>query len=360
MPSRFEARPVRTLLGILLGFIVLAEVALRLVDPQALRFVHQARQVHRYSRRWRMDLVPNATAHLRLADRRRGGDLLNFVLSTNGDAFRAEDRQRDRAVARPGSRFIHAVGDSYTMGWGVAYELSYPAQLEALMGPPFRVLNLGVDGYGAIGATEKSMDLATRYPPSAAVYLFAPNDFEDDREALAASRRSGIRQRGAEVLDALRRHTYLANLPFAIRWRLFFDEAAAAGDVTSTTDPRTLVTADPAIDPDPSTLPAPDPANPSLAQIARYARFLGERGAPLLVLALSSQPQSLACYRFCRDRGIESHLVEVPLALRLSGDGHFAPLGNAQIARFAHGQLTRLLARRAPAEGGGPTPSPAP
>jgi hypothetical protein len=346
MANRFEARPVRSVLAILAGLALLAEATLRLVDPQALQFVHEARQVHRYSRRWRMDLVADSTAHLRLLDRKRGGDLLNFVLSTNGDGFRAEDRRRDRAAVLHGSRIIHAVGDSYTMGWGVPYELSYPAQLEARLGSPFRVLNLGVDGYGAIGATEKSMDLAARYPPAAAVYLFTPNDFDDDRQALAVSRRSSLRHRGAEALDALRRHTYLANLPFAVRWQLFFDESAAAEDTSSTAEPRALAAADPTVDQDPSTVPAPDSTNPSLAQIARYAEFLRERGAPLLVLALSTQPESLACYRFCRDHAIESHLVEVPPALRLSGEGHFAPLGNAQMARFVHGELLRLLADR--------------
>jgi hypothetical protein len=40
------------------------------------------------------------------------------------------------------------------------------------------VLNLGVDGFGAIGATAKSQELAERYPPACAVYLFSPNDLD--------------------------------------------------------------------------------------------------------------------------------------------------------------------------------------
>ena len=71
---------------------------------------------------------------------------------------------------------------------------------------------------------------------------------------------------------------------------------------------------------------------PSLAQIAAYDRFLKERGARLTVLALSTQPPSLACYRFCRDTGIEAHLIELPESLRIPGDGHFTAAGNAWLA----------------------------
>jgi hypothetical protein len=347
MPNRFEARPVRSIAAILAALVLVAEAGLRLVNFQALDFAHEARQVHRYSRRWRVDLVADSTAHLRIADRKRGGDLLNFILSTNADGFRAPARLRDRLAPGPGARFIHAIGDSYSMGWGVAYEASYPAQLDELLGPPFRVLNLGVDGYGTIAATRKSMELASRYPPAATVYLFSPNDFDDDRQALAVSRRSALRHRAAEALDALRRLSYLANVPFALRWWLFFDGSGNGEDTARGPDPRLLVSTDPTIDRDPATLPPPDPANPSLAQLAAYARFLEARGAPLLVLALSTQPESLACYRFCRDHGIESRLVEVPLPLRLSGEGHFSPLGNEQIARFVRGELARLLDIRA-------------
>ncbi len=354
MPNRFEARPVRSILAILALLVLAGELGLRLASPCAVEFAFEARQVHRYSRRWRVDLVPDSTAHLRIADRKRGGDLLNFVLSTNTDGFRAPDRQRDRLAPGPGTRFIHAIGDSYSMGWGVCYEASYPAQLEELLGPPFRVLNLGADGYGTLGATQKSMDLASRYPPAATVYLFSPNDFDDDRQALAVSRRSALHHRGAEVLDALRRRSYLANVPFALRWWLFFDGSGGGGE-TAEQDPRLMVSADPTIGRDPATLPPADVANPSLVQLAAYARFLRARGAPLLVLALSTQPASLACYRFCRDHGIESHLVEVPLPLRLSGEGHFSPLGNEQIARFVHGELVRTLALRPNAN-----PEPAP
>jgi hypothetical protein len=345
MPNRFEARPVGAIFAILALLGLAAELGLRLANPRAVAFAYEARQVHRYSRRWRVDLVPDGTAHLRIADRKRGGDLLNFVLSTNSDGFRAPDRLRDRPAPGPGTRFVHAIGDSYSMGWGVCYEASYPARLEELLGPPFRVLNLGVDGYGTLGATQKSMDLASRYPPAATVYLFSPNDFADDRQALAVSRRSALHHRGAELLDALRRRSYLANVPFALRWWLFFN-GSPGGDETAGQDARLLVSADPTIDRDPATLPPPDADNPSLVQLAAYARFLQARGAPLLVLALSTQPESLVCYRFCRDHGIESRLVEVALPLRLSGEGHFSPLGNEQIARFVHTTLVRRLGLR--------------
>jgi hypothetical protein len=71
-----------------------------------------------------------------------------------------------------------------------------------------------------------------------------------------------------------------------------------------------------------------------LARIAAYRSFLESRGARLLVLALSNQPPSLTCYRFCRDQGIPAHLIELPWNLRLPGDGHFNPQGNDVLARL--------------------------
>jgi hypothetical protein len=343
--NRFEARPALSLIGILAGLLLVAEGGLRIVRPQALEFVHEARQVHRYSRRWGVDLVPERTALLRIGGP-DGGDVLNFVLTTDEDAMRGPDRRRDRRRRRPGDRYVHAVGDSYTMGWGVAYEASYPAELERLLGPPFVVLNMGVDGYGAIAATEKSMAVSGRYPPAIAVYLFSPNDFEDDRKAVSVSRRSRLAHVAAEVLDGFRRRSYLMNLPFALRWKLYFERANEAPPSGGQVDPRVLFRADPRIDPGRADLPVPDVASPTLAQIRRYARFLGKRGAPLLVLALSNRPASLSIYRFCRDEHIPCRLIEVPSGLRLAGEGHFGTLGNAQVARFVCGEVERLVSPR--------------
>ena len=150
------------------------------------------RQVHGYSRVARVDLRPSQSARLRI-ERRGGEPLFDFRVTTGSDAFRIVEGAAEDAPR--GARYVHAIGDSYTMGWGVDAALSYPAQLARRLGPGLAVLNLGVDGFGAIGATAKSRALADRYPPAAAVYLFCPNDLDDDVQAAAVERREKRRTR---------------------------------------------------------------------------------------------------------------------------------------------------------------------
>jgi hypothetical protein len=357
--NRFERRPVATLLALAALAVALAEVALRLADPGPFRFVHQARQVHAYSERWYVDLVPERTAHLWLRDR-SGGNVFNFLLTTNRHGFRSFDRPRDSSVddleqpaGRAGVTLVHALGDSYTMGWGVDYTSSYPALLDFLLPPEYRVLNLGADGYGTIAATEKSMQLAERFPPQHAIYLFSPNDFEDDARAVATAQRSRAVHALFRGLDGLRRHSYLANLPFVLRLERQFG-AALSPDAGARGKTLAADRADPAallLDSGPMPDPAAE-ANPSLAQIERYARFLQARGARLSVLVLSRQPASLAFYAFCRKLGLDVQLIEMPEAMRLRGDGHFNLVGNYSLARLLREKL--LAGTPAPGAEAGP------
>ena len=331
MGNRFERHPVATLAALLLAILAAAEGALRLAAPGAIVFVHAARQVHRYSRRWAVDLRPGSRARLRL-DGPGGRTILDFVLTVGPDAFRLPG---GAPRPNPSGRYVHAVGDSYTMGWGVADDQSYPAILDSLLPDGPRVLNLGVDGFGAVGATERSRELADRFPPAHVVYLFVPNDFEDDARSVRVVSRPVLLHAALEGLDVLRRHTYLANTPFAIRWHLVSARAPARSDARGDGGPG----AGAVLDPDPGTLPAPDRSLPTFDRISAFRRFLEARGARFTVLALSGQPQSLACYRFCREEGIETHLIEVPPSLRIPLDDHFTPAGNAWLARFVRDRV---------------------
>jgi hypothetical protein len=232
------------------------------------------------------------------------------------------------------------VGDSYTMGWGVDYTSSYPALLDFMLPAGYRVLNLGADGYGTIAATEKSMQLSERFPPHHAIYLFSPNDFEDDARAVATASRPRAVHALFHGLDLLRRHSYLANLPFVLRLRGHFGaalqpDAGARGKVFSAdrADPRGLL-----LEGEPGPATAAE-TNPSLAQIARYAEFLRGRGARLTVLVLSRQPASLTFYRHCKELGLDVQLIELPEAMRLRGDGHFNLLGNYSLAQLLCDEL---------------------
>ena len=194
------------------------------------------------------------------------------------------------------------------------------------------MLNLGVDGFGAIGATAKSRALAERYPPAAAVYLFCPNDLDDDEQASVVARRGAATHAAYEALDLVRRASYVAGLPFALRYRLQFRAGAAATSRTETDtelDPTGLLLPEPAAS-------SPPPADlPTFTALREYRDFLGARGARLLVLVLSNQKESLLAYRFCKEQGIEAHLFDVPPEGRIPDEGHFNARGNEAVAGLA-------------------------
>jgi hypothetical protein len=327
--GRFERHPRLTGAGLLAGALLLAELLARLFAPVPLRFAHEMRRVHGYSRVSRVELRPSQSARLRV-DRSDGTSLLDFQLTTGPDGFRVVEGEG----APKAGRYVHAIGDSYTMGWGVAAAQSYPARLARSLAPGLGVLNLGVDGFGAIGATAKSRALAERYPPAVAVYLFSPNDPEDDAQASAVSRRTTPSHLLHEAFHALRRSSYVAGIPFAVRYSLQF----RSGPATPVAD---------APVPDPSSLLIPVPPSlldpprdaPTFVALRSYRDFLKARGSRLLVLVLSNQPPSLAAYRFCKEEGIEAHLFDVPPALRIPDEGHFNARGNEAVAAL----VLRLL-----------------
>ena len=86
-------------------------------------------------------------------------------------------------------------------------------------------------------------------------------------------------------------------------------------------------------------LTAPPGDYPTFTALRAYRDFLAARGARLLVLVLSTQPESLAAYRFCREQGIEARLFDVPPALRIPDEGHFNAAGNEAVAALVAGLL---------------------
>jgi hypothetical protein len=327
--GRFERHPRLTGAGLLAGALVLAEVLARLFAPVPLRFAHEMRRVHGYSRVSRVDLRPSQSARLRV-DRSDGTPLLDFQLTTGREGFRIVEGEAEPKA----ERYVHAIGDSYTMGWGVAAAESYPVQLGRRLAPALAVLNLGVDGFGAIGAAAKSRALADRYPPAIAVYLFSPNDPDDDAQAWAVSRRTTASHVLREAFDALRGSSYLAGIPFAVKYTLQFRAGPAAPVADAPLpDPDSLLIRGPA------TQPEPPRDSPTFRALREYRDFLKARGARLIVLVLSNQEPSLQAYRFCKEEGIEAHLFDLPPALRIPDEGHFNARGNEAVAAL----VLRLL-----------------
>ncbi len=87
------------------------------------------------------------------------------------------------ALAAPGILRIGIVGDSVTVGWGVAEEDTYPRQLERLLNAEsgnrrFEVLNFGLSGINADVAIRRLSKLDEFYRPDLLIYGFTPNDIE--------------------------------------------------------------------------------------------------------------------------------------------------------------------------------------
>ena len=278
----------------------------------------EARRLHRYDTRWVVRLAPSERARFVL-HRRDGSPFYDFAVETDALACRTAGA---RTGAAPAS-YVHALGDSFTMGWGVAGADSWPARLDGLLGDRGEVVNLGVDGFGAIAATGRSLETWAARPPRAAVYLFSANDFDDDARASAEAARNPAVHGAKIAFDALRRRVWLANAPFvAVWWRRFRPSLAAAPAPPPAG--RALAEAPP---PDPG---EPEPPTATASAVLAYRDFAASRGVRLLLLALDA-PESRRMVAFARERGIDARLLDAPPSLFLA-DGHLNEDGNRQLA----------------------------
>ncbi len=85
-------------------------------------------------------------------------------VAVNADGFR--DREPN-GRAEPGRVVVS--GDSWSFGWGVDYDQSYPGQLERLLGEP--VVNLGIPAYGQAQAMRLLERHVEQLRPRAVVVL---------------------------------------------------------------------------------------------------------------------------------------------------------------------------------------------
>lgn len=94
----------------------------------------------------------------------------NVVNSYNSLGLRDDEASLDHPS-------VVVLGDSYTMGWGVAQSEAYPQQLEVLYGE--KVLNAGVSSFG----TAREMKLLKKINPphvNTVIIQYHPNDFEEN------------------------------------------------------------------------------------------------------------------------------------------------------------------------------------
>ncbi|SEP17087.1 GDSL-like Lipase/Acylhydrolase family [Rhodospirillales bacterium URHD0017] len=168
-------------------FCLLAgEVAIRIFHPSASLWHYpnfialnaaprpdQARGLLRYDSDLGYAPIPGAS-----------GVLMHQPISYSADGLRNQNLAR----ARPVGRSILAVGDSYTEGYAVKDDESWPAYLERDLDRP--VLNAGVRAYGIDQMVLRAERLAARFKPEAIVLAFISAD---------------ITRAGMSVLESFRR-----------------------------------------------------------------------------------------------------------------------------------------------------------
>jgi hypothetical protein len=335
--NRFERHPVLGWLSLAFIVLVLSELVLRIVNPSFVEFPYRLRQYISYHQRWKADFIPDTTSWVRL----RGNDnleLLNFLVTVGEDGFRTWDRELDNNVVSiaKNTKIVHAIGDSHTMGWGINFESSYPAQLDFLLPRNMRVIDLGLNNFGTIAATEKSMGLWGKYPGSLSIYLFCENDYDDDRIATRHNHRPAVVHTLFSVWNYFRRNSYCANLPYAVYEWGYWESLRKTGkrDIAHykkiyVGNPEHLNFSRPE--------QRPSDRNKGILSkeaMLKYKSFLDARSVPLWVLCFGDNDNSRDFCSFCSENGIKALVMTVPDSLILSHEGHMNQLGNFQLAKF--------------------------
>lgn len=192
------------------------ELVLRLV-PDLLPKEIQRTTVHgpadsglrHFWRDWRQTFVPHAVFGYRhrpkLDIELRGHPDFTYRLRTNADGYRDELESTDSPVCAV------AIGDSFTFGYGVNAEDTWPEILQDYWRCP--VVNLGISSYGSIRALHTLQDYGWRYRPKFVIWMFFINDAWDASKfkAWLASGHPDMRRWEREVNRSLshRRASYL-------------------------------------------------------------------------------------------------------------------------------------------------------
>jgi hypothetical protein len=177
-------RARRTALFTLLGFVLSTllavaalEIALRLFYPQ-----ETLRPRWAYSPQYCFTVYPD----VRMVHERPGR--WRFVYTTNAQRYRGKlipASSADRAS------FVVVLGDSYTFGAGVEDDEVYAAVLQRALGDPYRVVNLGIGGWGLTQEIRRYHDFGAGYHPRIVVLQFSGNDPEDDLKCPVTVLRDG-------------------------------------------------------------------------------------------------------------------------------------------------------------------------
>jgi lysophospholipase L1-like esterase len=111
---------------------------------------------------------------------------MGVTVRTDEHGFRRPSAALE-AARRPGERRVVALGDSLTLGWGVAEDATWPARLETLLregcpGSPATVWNAGVGNSNTAMERARYERLAAPLAPEWLVLGYFVNDAEPDPE----------------------------------------------------------------------------------------------------------------------------------------------------------------------------------
>ena len=118
---------------------------------------------------------------------------------TNAHGFRGEDLPRKKS---PGQLRIACLGDSFTFGWGVNDDETWPARLEVELGErgiDAEVMNFGVEGYHTVQEVALLEHRALRFDPDLVLLGYYVNDVNVD--PLPPVERGAMQNALLEALD---------------------------------------------------------------------------------------------------------------------------------------------------------------
>lgn len=207
------------------GALVAAEVCVRLFVPLPERFepprtdppdvrpfmqLESGLMVYRAGQRfdWIYDPAGDASGYF--------GPEGRVPVSINVLGFRGPEVDFDKP---PGKRRVVCLGDSFTFGEGVRVEDAWPAQVGALLGDGYEVINAGVQGMGTPEEVAYFDSHCAILDPDVVVVGFFMNDVVDWQETIAtqlerpaepsplasASRLFGLWERHQRATEARRR-----------------------------------------------------------------------------------------------------------------------------------------------------------
>lgn len=310
------------------------ELVLRLLRPELFELAMVERRTHVYRDWCARDLVPNASERY-LRTRRDGTLALDYRLETDAFGLRRShpDLPLEKSMAGQPRAVVHCLGDSMTMGWGVKAEDSYPEQLQGLLGDPYLVLNLGVDGIGVRDATERSRRLAAEFPPEVCLLLPFKNDPGEDQSDLKHDRRSGFRHALGGFTDGVLRRLYLAQTPVVAKMTF------RGGGNLDVPMEMMVDYIGPDMTPDTwQTLSRGTqmPRGPSVEALQAFADECAAANRRFLVVFAHGNMFAYSLGRYCREKNIPYLASPIGYSGHLKTDLHLSPDGCRQLAQAVH------------------------